>query len=232
MTKKIIEVRQSVTAANDSVAEKIRKCFDRYGIWVLNLISSPGAGKTSLIEKTIEALSPNIAITVIEGDPYTSMDSDRINAAGARGIQINTHGGCHLDARMIENALCETSEKIIDFGTVDMIIIENVGNLLCPAVWDLGQDNTTVVTSLTEGSDKPFKYPETFIRADTLVINKMDLKPYLPPPSAELKPNAMSINPALKIFELSCTNGDGLSDWYEWVKMNIRKKKTGIHAKA
>ena len=219
---KIIQVRKSLTDANDSLARELRSRFARHNIWVLNLIASPGAGKTSLIEKTIEKFKSGYSIAVIEGDPYTSLDSDRINLVGAKGIQINTSGGCHLDAQMINKAL----EKI-DLNHTDILIIENVGNLLCPAAWDLGQDDITVVTSLTEGSDKPYKYPDAFTRAGTLVINKMDLMPYLPESSQMLKPNALSINPLLTVFEISCTDGTGLTGWFSWIKKQIDRKRNG-----
>ncbi len=217
-----IAVRQAVTALNDGLAETLRAQFKQYGIWVLNLIAAPGAGKTALIEKTIGALAPALRITVIEGDPWTRLDSERINSAGARGIQINTHDGCHLDARMIDQAL--------DTGVLantDILVIENVGNLLCPAAWDLGQDVTAVVSSLTEGTDKPLKYPNTFLNASVLVINKTDLAPYLPVSPAILASNALSINPDLTIFWASCLTGAGLGDWYDWVKTQTERKKGG-----
>ncbi|WP_027362586.1 hydrogenase nickel incorporation protein HypB [Desulfospira joergensenii] len=210
--RNIIQVRQSVTRANDRTADKLRKDFHDRGIWVLNLVSSPGAGKTSLIERTLEAFKSSCSILVIEGDPHTRLDSDRINAMGVRGIQINTRGGCHLDARMIGQVLEKT-----DLDTTDMIIIENVGNLLCPAAWDLGQNHTVVVASLTEGEDKPLKYPEAFIRSQALVVNKIDLKPYLPKSSENLSGNALQVNPSLTVFNVSCTTGTGLADWFQWV---------------
>ena len=223
----IIQVRKSVTASNDALAEKLRERLARHNIWVLNLISSPGAGKTSLVEKTIERFKLDYSITVIEGDPYTNLDSDRINRIGAKGIQINTFGGCHLDARMIEQTL-----ENVDLNPMDILIIENVGNLLCPAAWDMGQDETTVVISLTEGPDKPLKYPDAFTRAGSLVINKMDLKPYLPKPCEMLKPNALDINPKLTVFETSCTDGSGLADWFAWIKRQVEQKKEGAGAHA
>lgn len=211
--RKIIEVRQSVTGENDRVADRLRKDFQDRGIWVLNLVSSPGAGKTSLIEKTIEEFKSSRSILVIEGDPHTSLDSDRINALGVRGIQINTRGGCHLDARMISQVL-----EPKDLDALDMIIIENVGNLLCPAAWDLGQGHTVVVASLTEGEDKPLKYPETFLRAQALVVNKADLEPYLPSGSKDLAANALKVNPSLAVFSVSCTTGAGLGEWFQWIR--------------
>ncbi|MCG8635283.1 MAG: hydrogenase nickel incorporation protein HypB [Desulfobacterales bacterium] len=219
---KTIEVRQSVTLANDRAAGELRDRFAAKGVWVLNLISSPGAGKTALIEKTVENLRDEFSILVIEGDPHTSLDSDRINRMGARALQINTLGGCHLDAAMIGHALLN-----IDLEKVAAVFIENVGNLLCPAAWDLGQDATCVLAGLTEGPDKPLKYPETFSLADVLVINKTDLAPYLPGASAMLLPNALKINPGLTVFETSCIDGSGLLSWYDWVKDMMEKKQGG-----
>lgn len=210
--RRIIEVRQSVTGVNDRMAKNLRKNFHDRGIWVMNLVSSPGSGKTSLIERTIEKFKSSFSILVIEGDPHTRLDTDRIHAMGVRGVQINTRGGCHLDARMIGQVLATE-----DLDTVDMILIENVGNLLCPAAWDLGQNHTVVVASLTEGEDKPLKYPETFLRAQALVVNKTDLEPYLPPSSADLAANALQVNPSLAVFRVSCTTGAGLGEWFQWV---------------
>lgn len=219
----VISVKKSVTDANDRVAQVLRTQFLFHGIWVLNLISAPGAGKTALIEKTIEGLGSDFGIGVIEGDPHTCLDSERIHRAGAEAIQINTRGGCHLDAIMIENALGK-----IHLPDIDLLFIENVGNLLCPAVWDLGQDCTAVVSSLTEGGDKPFKYPDTFARADLLLINKMDLLPHLPGSASLLKPNALKIHPGLTVFEISCTNGTGLLQWYDWIRTKVeQRQKTG-----
>ena len=217
---KTVEVRKAITAANDHLAEQIRQRFARHGILALNLIASPGAGKTALIEKTIDSLGNIFSINVVEGDPYTSLDSERIIHSGGESVQINTEGGCHLDARMVNQAIDR-----FDLANTDLIIIENVGNLLCPAAWDLGQDLTVVVTSLPEGTDKPFKYPETFSRAQVTVINKIDLEPHLPATAAVLKSNAQMVNPALSVFEVSCLAGTGLESWYRWIVAAIKSKK-------
>jgi hydrogenase nickel incorporation protein HypB len=216
---KTIDVRKSVTAANDARAEVLRRRFARHGIVVLNLIASPGAGKTALLEQTIHRLGAAMAIKVVEGDPYTFLDSERVTRAGAENVQINTQGGCHLDARMVEQALDR-----LNMAQADLLVIENVGNLLCPAAWDLGQDVTVVVASLTEGADKPLKYPETFTRAQVLVINKIDLEPYLPVSIAELRANALKVNPELAVFEVSCLTGDGLDGWCRWVRERVDAK--------
>lgn len=216
MTKKsshtTIEIRQSVTRVNDAAAEALRLEFTARGIWVLNLVSSPGAGKTSLIEQTLERLGPEVKVLVIEGDPYTRLDTERVAASGARGIQINTRAGCHLDARMVREALAGVA-----LDSISIIMIENVGNLLCPAAWDLGQHCTAVLASPTEGADKPLKYPDAFIRSNVLVVNKVDLLPYLPPSSAGLAENALSVNKGLKVFCTSCITGEGLDRWTAWV---------------
>lgn len=217
---KTIDVRKSITAANDRIAAQLRRRLAPHGILVLNLIASPGAGKTTLIEKTIDRLGADFFIRVVEGDPYTSLDSERVIRAGGESVQINTEGGCHLDAGMVDRAI-----DGFDLSRTDLIVIENVGNLLCPAAWDLGQDFTVVVSGLTEGIDKPLKYPETFARAQVMVINKIDLEPYLPVTAAELKGNALLINPALTVFDVSCLQGTGLDNWCRWVQTQIIRRK-------
>jgi len=215
-----IEIRKAITQANDRLAEQLRQRFACHGILVLNLIASPGAGKTALLEKTIGALGGTFTINVIEGDPYTSLDSKRIIHAGGGSVQINTEGGCHLDARMVSEVMDR-----FNLAHTDLIVIENVGNLLCPAAWDLGQDATVVVASLTEGADKPLKYPEAFVRAQVAVINKLDLEPHLPATAADLKNNARMVNPSLSVFEVSCLAGTGLESWYQWIAAAIKTKK-------
>lgn len=215
-----ISVEQAVTAKNDAIADGLRQRLARERVFCLNIIAAPGAGKTALIEKTIQGLGPQSGILVIEGDPHTRLDSDRITALGARALQINTLAGCHLDARMIGDALAAE-----DLGAVDLLIIENVGNLLCPAAWDLGEDVRLVMTSLPEGADKPLKYPETFARAGVLVINKIDLEQVLPTTVAQILENARCINPNLPAFPVSCTSGEGLSAWLDWVRRQCLAKR-------
>ncbi|MGA6926771.1 MAG: hydrogenase nickel incorporation protein HypB [Desulfosarcina sp.] len=222
---KTIEVRKSIIAANDLLAHELRRQFAGKGIVVLNLIASPGAGKTSLLEKTIDRLGGVFSIKVVEGDPYTQLDSQRVIRAGADSVQINTEGGCHLDARMIKRAV-----ERLTLAQTDLLVIENVGNLLCPAAWDLGQDATVVVASLTEGVDKPLKYPEAFIRAQVMVINKIDLEPYLPLTAAELRTNALLVNPDLIVFEGSCLHETGLDPWYQWIQTQIENKRQAFYA--
>jgi len=183
----------------------------------INIMSGPGAGKTSLIEKTIRDMKDDINIAVIEGDIETTYDADRIAAAGAQVVQINTGGACHLDANMISQSLDQ-----LELDSVDLLIIENVGNLVCPAGFKLGEDCNITLLSVTEGDDKPFKYPMMFNVSQSLLINKIDLLPYIDCNIEKIKNGALRINPELEIFEVSCKTGEGLGNWYNW----IRKKMT------
>jgi hydrogenase nickel incorporation protein HypB len=187
---------------------------------VLNIIASPGAGKTSLLERTIEALTGELVISVIEGDPTTSIDAERIVAAGAAAVQINTGGGCHLEARMIQEALGD-----LNIEGSDVVIIENVGNLLCPTGWDLGEDAKVVVASLPEGDDKPLKYPIAFTNAQAVVVNKIDLEPYIPAKSVVMMENALKINSDLDVFPVSCLTGEGLESWLDWIRTKLAEKR-------
>ena len=215
-----ISIEKAVTAKNDELAGQLRQRFAQHNIYCLNIIAAPGAGKTSLIEKTVEGLKDELGILVIEGDPHTCLDSDRIAILGAKSKQINTLGGCHLDAHIVADALQDQ-----DLGQVDLLIFENIGNLLCPAAWDLGEDARLVVTSLPEGNDKPLKYPETFSLSHIMVINKLDLEPYLPTQAKHIRRSALSVNPNLEIFELSCLKGSGVETWLTWVRNQCRSKK-------
>jgi hydrogenase nickel incorporation protein HypB len=188
-------------------------------VFALNLISAPGSGKTTLIEQTVRRLAGKLIIAVVEGDPHTDLDSNRVRQSGAAAVQINTRGGCHLDAAMIENALAS-----MDLDLVDMLIIENVGNLLCPAPWDLGERLRVVMTSLPEGSDKPLKYPEAFLKADALLINKIDLAGALRTSAEDIRDNALLVNPRLEVFNLSCETGEGLDDWCAWLLRQRQKR--------
>ncbi len=215
-----VTVLKDVTEANSILAEGLRAGFARSDVLVLDIIASPGAGKTTLLERTIEALHGEMRLCVIEGDPATSLDAERVAAAGVPAVQINTGGGCHLEARMIQAALQQ-----LPGGEADVIIIENVGNLLCPTGWDLGEDAKVVVSSLTEGDDKPLKYPMAFLASKAVVINKIDLEPYVPAKVSVLRENALSINPGLDVVEVSCLTGQGIDDWLDWIRAQLARKR-------
>jgi hydrogenase nickel incorporation protein HypB len=208
---------------NDEVARENRSLFRERGIFVLNLMSSPGSGKTSTLERTIELLPEGLRLAVIEGDIYTTRDADRIEARGVPVVQINTAGACHLDARMIKPALDD-----FDLGAVDLLIVENVGNLVCPAEFDLGEDARAVVLSVTEGNDKPMKYPLIFRLARAALINKIDLLPYTDCDMAELERDMAMINPELKMFQVSARTGQGFDRWLEWLAEQTKSKKLGV----
>ncbi len=209
----IIKVEKSITSANSAVAAGLREELREKGIFCLNLISAPGSGKTALIEQTVHRLSGQLKCAVIEGDPHTDLDSERVRQSGAAAVQINTLGGCHLDAAMIRKALAS-----LDLSGVGLLIIENVGNLLCPGPWELGEHFRVVVASLPEGADKPLKYPETFLAAQAVVINKIDLAGALKTTVADVRRNSLRINPRLEIFPLSCETGEGLEAWCDWLR--------------
>jgi len=215
-----IPVLKRITEANALLADALRARFVRQDVLVLNIIASPGAGKTSLLERTIEKLHGELRLSVIEGDPTTSLDAERIVAAGVPAVQINTDGGCHLEARMIQVAL-----EQLRVEDADVVIIENVGNLLCPTGWDLGEDAKVVVASLPEGDDKPFKYPMAFATAQAAVINKIDLEPYVPAKVSVLRESALKINPHLAVFEVSCLTDQGLDGWLDWIRAQLTRKR-------
>jgi hydrogenase nickel incorporation protein HypB len=215
-----IPVLRSITEANTLLANALRAKFAQQDVLVLNIIASPGAGKTALLERTIEKLNGELRLSVIEGDPTTSMDAERIAAIGVPVVQINTDGGCHLEARMIQAAL-----EQLDVEDADVVFIENVGNLLCPTGWDLGEDAKVVIASLPEGDDKPLKYPMAFATAQAVVINKIDLEPYLPARVSVLRQNALLINPDLAVFEVSALTGQGLDDWLDWIRKKLAEKR-------
>lgn len=213
----IIEINTSLTAANEATAAQVRQELKDKGIFCLNLVSAPGSGKTSLIEKTIQELGPTLRIAVIEGDPHTALDSHRVEDLGVTAIQINTQGGCHLDAAMIKKAL-----KSLNTSEIDLLIIENVGNLLCPTFWDLGENVRVVMASLPEGADKPQKYPEIYSLSDALVINKIDLEGILRTTTEDIRQAALLINKQLSIFPLSCETGKGMQAWCEWTRAQLK----------
>ncbi len=215
----VITVERKVLAKNDVIANENRNVFKRNKNFVINLLSSPGSGKTSLVEKTIEFCKGKLKIAVIEGDVQTDLDAQRIDRLGVPVAQIVTNGACHLEANLVKDAL-----NSLNTNNVDFLVIENVGNLVCPAGYDLGEDFKVVVLSVTEGDDKPLKYPAMFRNASALVINKTDLLPYLKCSVDELKRNALSINPSLKIFATSCTTGEGIDSWCRWIQFNLQSK--------
>lgn len=222
---KQIEIKKDILCAHEMIANENRELFKRKGTFVLNLMSSPGAGKTTLLERTIELLNDTFSLGVIEGDIATSYDAERIGAHGVQVVQINTGGACHLDSAMIKKAWDE-----LDSQPLEVLIIENVGNLVCPAEFNLGEDIKTIILSVTEGEDKPCKYPLMFRIANALIINKVDLIPYIDCDINRIVKDALSLNPDLKIFKISCTKKTGLNAWKEWLEEEIhKKKKTSIY---
>jgi hydrogenase nickel incorporation protein HypB len=213
MTKKI-KLGEKVLSENDKIAAQIRLNLKGKGIKSLNIVSSPGSGKTSLLEKTIGAMGNRIRFALIAGDVQTENDAARLLKAGGKEVKpIVTGGACHLDAKMISIAL-----DSIDLDQIDLLIIENVGNLVCPSSFDLGEDMKVVIISTTEGDDKPLKYPSMFRRSSVMVINKVDLLGLSDFELARVKENALKINSELRIFETSCRTGEGLEAWYEWLE--------------
>jgi len=210
-----IKIEQDIMHKNDKLAERNRGYFEAKNIFTLNLVSSPGSGKTSLLERTINELKKEIKFSVIEGDQQTMNDADRINATGAPVVQINTGNGCHLDADMINKAV-----KKLDVQEKSVLIIENVGNLVCPSLFDLGESKRVVIISVTEGEDKPIKYPNMFMTSNLCIINKTDLLPYVDFNVEKAKEYALRVNHHLEFIELSVKSGEGMSKWYEWLKCN------------
>jgi hydrogenase nickel incorporation protein HypB len=215
----IITIERKILAKNDEVAEANRRRFQDAGTFVFNIVSSPGAGKTSLLERTLEVLKDSLRVAVIEGDVQTDFDARRVSRYGVPVVQIVTNGGCHLEARLVQDAIGS-----LDLRSLDMVVIENVGNLVCPANYDLGEAFKVVVLSTTEGDDKPLKYPGMFRNASVLVVNKTDLLPYVDCDLERLRGNATEINPALTIFETSCRTGDGITEWTDWLQTQVRHR--------
>lgn len=216
-----ISVVKNIMEANQRLAEENRKIFAQKGLLVINLMSSPGAGKTSLLEKTILLLKKEFNLGVIEGDIQSTYDAERIEKTGVPVVQINTGGACHLDSNMIQEAL-----KNLPLDNLHLLFIENVGNLVCPAEFSLGEDFKAMILSVTEGDDKPLKYPLMFRESRVLLINKIDLLPFCDCQVELIEERARQINPQLKIFRLSCQSGEGLRSWVDWLKERIRKKGT------
>ncbi|MBI3193923.1 MAG: hydrogenase nickel incorporation protein HypB [Ignavibacteriae bacterium] len=208
----VITIERKILEKNDEVAGRNRALFAEHDLFVLNVVSSPGSGKTSILERTIEQLRGKVSLAVIEGDVQTDIDAQRVARLGVPAVQIVTRGGCHLEANLVHEAL-----KNIELQNIRILIIENVGNLVCPANYDLGEAMKVVVISTTEGDDKPLKYPNMFCFASVLLINKIDLLPYVNCNIEQLRLNALSINPNLRVFETSCTTGVGIQTWCEWL---------------
>lgn len=209
-----IPVVENIMNANEQLAAQNRTRLDKAGVFALNIMASPGAGKTSLIEQTLKRLPTEIKVAAIDGDIATSIDADRAAAAGATAIQINTGGECHLDAVMLRNAL----DQLGDLNQFDLLIVENVGNLVCPAAFQLGTHKSVLVASVPEGDDKPYKYPGMYRDVDALIINKIDLLPYIPFKMDYFSQGVEILSPNLETFPLSCMSGEGLDNWIDWIK--------------
>ncbi len=210
--ERLIRVEQDLLSKNNSYAAENRAYFQQHGIFALNLVSSPGAGKTTLLVETINRLKGNFPIAVIEGDQQTEHDAERIRATGIPALQINTGHVCHLDAQAIGHAAMELAVK-----DNSLLAIENVGNLVCPSAFDLGEAHKVVVLSVTEGDDKPTKYPDMFHASDLMLINKIDLLPYVDFDVARCISFAKQVNPEIKVIQLSATKGDNFSEWTDWL---------------
>ena len=217
---RIIEIEENILAKNDAVAAHNRAHFDDAGVLALNLVSSPGSGKTTLLARTATDLAERMPVAVIEGDQQTSLDAERIRATGARAVQINTGKGCHLDADMVHQAL-----HGLELAAGGVMFIENVGNLVCPAGFDLGEAAKVVILSVTEGADKPIKYPDMFAAARLMVINKADLLPYVPFDVEQCVAYARQVNPQIGVLQVSALTGEGLDGWYGWIEALRAERK-------
>lgn len=214
--------------ANQAGADHNRAHFDGWGITCLNVMSSPGAGKTALLEKTLAALTSQLKIAVIEGDMTTELDADRLRTYGVPVIAINTGRSCHLDAKMVAGGI-HRLEHEYDPTQFDLVLVENVGNLVCPAEFEVGEHGKVALLSVTEGEDKPLKYPVMFQEADCLLITKMDLAPYLEVDLSRIEANVRQMNPHVTIIPLSAKTGEGLEQWFEWVQAQVINKQTAVN---
>ncbi len=215
---RMITLEKDILYENNLLAQRNRGFLDAKQIMALNLVSSPGSGKTMLLERTINDLKNEIPLFVIEGDQQTNRDAERILKTGARAVQINTGKGCHLDAHMVLHAIQDLKPE-----ENSILFIENVGNLVCPAMFDLGENHRVVIMSVTEGDDKPIKYPDMFHSSNLCVISKCDLLPYVQFDVEQAKKYASQINPNLEFIQLSCTSGEGMEDWYNWLKQKRKQ---------
>lgn len=216
----LLTIERKVLEKNDAVAAANRAAFARHGLLVLNIVSSPGAGKTTLLEATLEHLKDRLRIAVVEGDVQTDLDAQRVARYGVPVVQIVTNGGCHLEAGLVAQAV-----ERLDLGSIDLLIIENVGNLVCPANYDLGEAMKVVVLSTTEGDDKPLKYPGMFRNASVLVVNKMDLLPYVDADVQVMRRHATAINPSLVVFETAATTRAGIPAWCDWLVATVADRR-------
>ncbi len=221
---RMIEIEQDILSKNDQYARANRAAFAQQGIFALNLVSSPGSGKTTLLARTLSDLQNKFPLAVIEGDQETSRDAERIRATGAPAIQINTGKGCHLDAHMVGHAVESLAPER---GAI--LFIENVGNLVCPAAFDLGEAHKVAILSITEGEDKPIKYPDMFHAADLLLLNKIDLLPYLQFDIEQCINYARQVNPSIGVLQLSATTGEGMDQWYRWLTLGQEQRQIGLN---
>jgi hydrogenase nickel incorporation protein HypB len=215
-----IPVVEKITKANDQIASLNRELLEANRVFGINILASPGAGKTSLIERTLPLLAGSLRVGVIEGDLATSIDAERTTAAGARSVQINTGGACHLDAPMVRKAL-----EAIPLEEIDLLIVENVGNLICPASFALGTHRSVLVASTPEGDDKPYKYPTMYRGVDVLVVNKIDLLPYVSFDMDRFRRGVETLNEGLTTLPLSCRSGEGLEEWTRWLLAQVRNHR-------
>jgi hydrogenase nickel incorporation protein HypB len=213
-----VRIVEGIHAANEKLADENRRRFDQANLFSMNLMASPGAGKTSLIEQTVQKLSDSHSIAVIDGDIATSIDAERAQAAGAESVQINTGGECHLDAVMLQGAL---DQLLLD--EFDLLLVENVGNLICPASFALGTHQNVLIASVPEGDDKPYKYPGIYAGVEVLVVNKIDLLPFVEFDMEYFQAGVEILNPGLITFKLSCRTGEGLDGWLGWIRTNLER---------
>jgi hydrogenase nickel incorporation protein HypB len=223
MTPTRIQVAEKILSANDQLAETIQKRFDSIGVFVINMMASPGAGKTTFIIKTLEALHGRLRMGVIEGDLASSIDTDKATSAGIPAVQINTGGGCHLDAAMISSAL-----PSLPLDNLDLIIIENVGNLVCPINFKVGSHLNVLIASIPEGDDKPYKYPGAYRGVNALIISKIDLSPHVQFNMEYFSKGVEILNPGLVTFPLSAKTGEGMGAWADWLVNKVADWKTGL----
>jgi hydrogenase nickel incorporation protein HypB len=216
-----VSIVENIHSANDQLAGENQLRLEKAGLFSINLMASPGAGKTSLIENTLTKLTPVYTVAAIDGDVATSIDADRAAEAGATAVQINTGGQCHIDAHMLRNALDQ-----LDLAEFDLLLVENVGNLICPASFKLGTDKNVLIASIPEGDDKPYKYPAMYQDVDALIINKIDLLPYIDFDMDYFQQGVQMLNPNLTTFTISCKTGEGLDAWIKWLKEEINHKKS------